>query len=86
MHTDNQVRRKLERGDLVMGMMHFTGSPMLVEVMASAGLDFFIIDTDYAREILARGVRMISYSADALVFRRACQDIAGLKVMASEAA
>ena len=44
------------------------------------------IDTDYAREILARGVRMISYSADALVFRRACQDIAGLKVMASEAA
>ena len=44
------------------------------------------IDTDYAREILARGVRMISYSADALVFRRACRDIAGLKVMASEAA
>ena len=109
MHTDNQVRRKLERGELVMGMMHFTGSPMLVEVMASAGLDFFIIDMEHspidlelaahlvrtgdaagitplAREILARGVRMISYSADALVFRRACQDIAGLKVMASEAA
>ena len=29
---------------------------------------------------------MISYSADALVFRRACRDIAALKVAASEAA
>ena len=48
MHTDNQVRRKLERGDLVMGMMHFTGSPMLVEVMASANLDFFIIDMEHS--------------------------------------
>jgi hypothetical protein len=28
------------------------------------------------RGLLRKGVRMISYSADALVFRRACQDIA----------
>ena len=48
MHTDNQVRRKLEHGELVMGMMHFTGSPMLVEVMASANLDFFIIDMEHS--------------------------------------
>ena len=45
---DNQVRRKLERGDVVMGMMHFTGSPMMVEVMASADLDFFIIDLEHS--------------------------------------
>ena len=40
------------------------------------------ISTDYAREILALGVQMISYSADALVFRRACRDIARLKLPA----
>jgi 4-hydroxy-2-oxoheptanedioate aldolase len=36
----NQVRRKLEQGNNLLGMMHFTGSPMLIEVMASAGMDF----------------------------------------------
>ena len=44
----NAVRQKLVRGEVVMGMMHFTASPMLVEVMASAGLDFFIIDLEHS--------------------------------------
>ena len=44
----NMVRQKLVRGEVVMGMMHFTASPMLVEVMASAGLDFFIIDLEHS--------------------------------------
>jgi 4-hydroxy-2-oxoheptanedioate aldolase len=46
--TENQVRNKLERGELVLGMMHFTGNPMIVEVMASAGLDFFVIDMEHS--------------------------------------
>ena len=45
---ENSVRRKLAGGETVMGMMHFTGSPMMVEVMASAGLDFFIIDFEHS--------------------------------------
>jgi 2-keto-3-deoxy-L-rhamnonate aldolase RhmA len=44
----NPIRKKLAAGDAVMGMMHFTASPMLVEVMASAGLDFFIIDFEHS--------------------------------------
>jgi len=44
----NPIRQKLAAGDSVMGMMHFTASPMLVEVMASAGLDFFIIDFEHS--------------------------------------
>ncbi|MDA1090659.1 MAG: aldolase/citrate lyase family protein [Proteobacteria bacterium] len=48
MHIHNEVRRKLQRGEVVMGMMHFTGSPMMVEIMASAGLDFFIIDMEHS--------------------------------------
>ena len=37
------------------------------------------IDTAVGRSVIRLGVRMISYSADALVFRRACQEIAKLK-------
>ena len=37
------------------------------------------IDTAVGRNVIRLGVRMISYSADALVFRRACQEIARLK-------
>lgn len=44
----NSVKQKLAAGDVVMGMMHFTASPMIVEVMASAGLDFFIIDFEHS--------------------------------------
>ena len=48
MQIENQIKRKLKQGEVVMGMMHFTGSPMMVEVMASAGLDFFIIDMEHS--------------------------------------
>ncbi len=44
----NQVRRKLEQGKNLLGMMHFTGSPMLIEVMASAGMDFVNIDMEHS--------------------------------------
>ncbi len=41
------------------------------------------IDTAVGRTVINLGVRMISYSADALVFRRACQEIARLKTPAA---
>jgi len=44
----NLVRDKLDRHEIVLGMMHFTGNPMLVEVMAAAGLDFAIIDLEHS--------------------------------------
>jgi 4-hydroxy-2-oxoheptanedioate aldolase len=44
----NQVRRKLEQGKNLLGMMHFTGSPMLIEVMATAGMDFVNIDMEHS--------------------------------------
>jgi 4-hydroxy-2-oxoheptanedioate aldolase len=45
---DNQVRRKLENGANLVGMMHFTGCPMLIEVMAKAGMDFANIDMEHS--------------------------------------
>jgi 4-hydroxy-2-oxoheptanedioate aldolase len=44
----NQVRRKLEEGKNLLGMMQFTGSPMMIEVMASAGMDFVNIDMEHS--------------------------------------
>ena len=41
------------------------------------------IDAQYGRGIIEKGVRMISYSADALVFLRACREVAGLKAVAA---
>jgi 4-hydroxy-2-oxoheptanedioate aldolase len=41
-------------------------------VMTSVGAK---IDTGYARDIFTRGARLISYSADALVFQAACRSI-----------
>jgi len=55
----NSVRQKLARGEVVMGMMHFTASPMLVEVMASAGLDFFVIDMEHCPIDLAMAAHLV---------------------------
>lgn len=45
---ENLVRHKLASGANLVGMMHFTGSPMLIEVMASAGMDFANIDMEHS--------------------------------------
>lgn len=44
----NKVREKLSGGANLVGMMHFTGSPMMIEVMASAGMDFANIDMEHS--------------------------------------
>lgn len=43
----NRILAALGRGETVTGMIHFTGSPMMIEVMAAAGLDFAIIDMEH---------------------------------------
>ena len=55
----NSIKQKLAAGEIVMGMMHFTASPMLVEVMASAGLDFFIIDFEHSPIDLAMAAHLV---------------------------
>ena len=60
----NAVRRKLAAGETVMGMMHFTASPMIVEIMASAGLDFTIIDMEHSPIDLGTAAHLVR-AADA---------------------
>jgi len=61
---ENLLRRKLERGEIVTGMINFIGAPMIVEVMARAGIDFVIIDMEQSALDLDRLAHIVR-AADA---------------------
>jgi 2-keto-3-deoxy-L-rhamnonate aldolase RhmA len=44
----NPVRSALARGETVTGLILFSGSPMITELAAAAGLDFVIIDMEHS--------------------------------------
>ncbi len=64
MQTPNRIRQLLADGKTVTGMLLFTGSPMVVEMMAAAGLDFVIIDMEHSPLDLDRAGHLIR-AADA---------------------
>lgn len=64
MQTPNRIRQLLSEGKTVTGMLLFTGSPMVVEMMAAAGLDFVIIDMEHSALDLDRAGHLIR-AADA---------------------
>lgn len=61
---ENRIRQALARGEVVTGMLLFTGSPMVVEMMAAAGVDFVIIDMEHSALDLDRCAHLIR-AADA---------------------
>jgi 4-hydroxy-2-oxoheptanedioate aldolase len=80
----NEVRRKLEKGKNLLGMMHFTGSPMLIEVMGSAGMDFVNIDMEHSpidSELAAHLVRAADAAGIAPFVRVPSVDPAMIKKM-----
>jgi 4-hydroxy-2-oxoheptanedioate aldolase len=60
----NRVREGLERGTTLTGMILFTGSPMMIEMMAAAEVDFVIIDMEHSALDLDRAAHCIR-AADA---------------------
>ena len=44
----NPIRAALQRGDTVTGLILFSGSPMITELAAAAGIDFVIIDMEHS--------------------------------------
>ncbi len=60
----NPIRQLLADGKIVTGMILFTGSPMVVEMMAAAGVDFVIIDMEHSALDLERAGHLIR-AADA---------------------
>ncbi len=47
-HVRNPLRAALRAGRTVTGIICFTGSPMLVEVMAAARVDFVLLDMEHS--------------------------------------
>ncbi|HUF81200.1 MAG TPA: aldolase/citrate lyase family protein [Burkholderiales bacterium] len=45
---NNRIRSALVRGDTLTGIILFTGSPMITELAAAAGVDFVIIDMEHS--------------------------------------
>src|SRR5450755_167719 len=64
MQAKNRIREHLREGKTVTGMLLFTGSPMVVEIMAVAGLDFVIVDMEHSALDLDRAAHLIR-AADA---------------------
>jgi len=48
MQNAASIRQRLAAGQTVSGMILFSGSPMLVEMMAAAGVDFVVIDMEHS--------------------------------------
>lgn len=64
MQNSNRIRALLKEGKTVTGMLLFTGSPVVVEMMAAAGLDFVIVDMEHSALDLDRAGHLIR-AADA---------------------
>jgi 4-hydroxy-2-oxoheptanedioate aldolase len=61
---ENRIRDVLAHGETVTGMLLFSASPMVVELMAAAGVDFVIIDMEHSALDLERCAHLIR-AADA---------------------
>jgi 4-hydroxy-2-oxoheptanedioate aldolase len=60
----NRVRERLAAGAVVTGVLVFTGSPVVVELSAAAGLDFVILDMEHSALDLT-GAAHLMRAADA---------------------
>jgi 4-hydroxy-2-oxoheptanedioate aldolase len=60
----NPVRAALARGETVTGIILFSGSPMVTELAAAAGIDFVIVDMEHSALDLDRCAHVIR-AADA---------------------
>lgn len=60
----NPIRDALARGDTVTGIILFSGSPMIIELAAAAGVDFVIVDLEHSALDLERCAHLIR-AADA---------------------
>ena len=73
----NPLRAALARGDTVTGRILFSGSPMVVELDAAAGIDFVIIDMEHSVLDLDRCAHLVRGQRTFSEARRASRTIAG---------
>ena len=56
---DNLVRKKLKNGEAVIGLQVGLGSPNVIELLAHAGFDFLVIETEHTAIDLAQVEHML---------------------------
>jgi len=78
MVIENRIRKLLSDGKTVTGMLLFTGSPMVVEMMAATGLDFVIIDMEHSALDLDRAAHLIR-TAMQQASRRSCACLTSMR-------
>lgn len=64
MKTGPSLRERFVRGDSLTGMIDFIGAPMVIEILARAGIDFVIIDMEHCPMDMDRLAHLIR-AADA---------------------
>lgn len=64
MENSVSLRERFARGDSLTGMIDFIGAPMVIEVLARAGIDFVIIDMEHCPMDMDRLAHLIR-AADA---------------------
>jgi 2-keto-3-deoxy-L-rhamnonate aldolase RhmA len=46
---ENRILEALENGQIPLGMQVYTGSPSIIEILAYAGFDFYMLDMEHSR-------------------------------------
>ncbi len=64
MKNSISLRERFSRGDKLTGIIDFIGAPMVIEILASAGIDFVIIDMEHCPMDMDRLAHLIR-AADA---------------------
>ena len=64
MKKATSLRERFARGDSLTGMIDFIGAPMVIEILARAGIDFVIIDMEHCPMDMDRLAHLIR-AADA---------------------
>ncbi len=62
----NRVKQMLDKGELVVGMGVFTGSPTIIEMIGYSGFDFVFIDTEHTPVTIDRELQTLIMTAQSV--------------------
>ena len=62
--TSTTLRERFARGDALTGIIDFIGAPMVIEILASAGIDFVIIDMEHCPMDMDRLAHLVRAADD----------------------
>jgi len=62
---ENRVKKALKEGRVCVGaMVSSYRSPQIAQILGACGWDYFIMDTEWAKEWIGKGMRFLTYYTD----------------------